>query len=92
MAKTSKLMAAISAAKTAITAVIAAPAMVEMAETTSEVHTSPDEFIPAGTLLTPEILELADLDQDTVDDLVERGHAKLVKVYAAAVTEPAPAE
>jgi hypothetical protein len=90
MAKTSKLAAAIAAVKTAITAA-AAPTMVEMAQTVAEIHTSPEEFIPAGTLLTPEILEAAGLDEDDVDDLVSKGHAKLVKVYAPAEAEAAAA-
>ena len=68
------------------------PNTVLMPKSLAEIHTAADkvgttEMIAAGTLLTPEVLDHHKLEDDTVDQMLRRGHAVLVEVYAGAVTE-----
>ncbi len=89
MAGKSKLATAAGAIKRSlIGATAAAPKMVQMPQAVHEIHVSPDEFIPAGTVITDEIADLAGLDDEEIGRLEESGAIKMVDVYAAAL-EPA---
>ena len=87
MRKPTKLAAALaSMKKTVLGADLARPATVKMPQAVSEVHLSPTEMIPAGTIITDEIAELAGLDDDTIAGLEDGGHVKYVEVFAIAAT------
>lgn len=88
----SKLAAGIAAiTKNVLGADLAKPATVQMPKAIAEIHVSPDDVIPAGTLITPEIAELAELSDEDIDALEKAGHVTMTEVYAAALTEPAAA-
>lgn len=83
MTKPTKLQAALATMKkTVIGASLARPATVKMPMATSEIHVSPTELVPAGTIITDEIADLAGFDQDTLDGLETSGHVKYVEVYS----------
>lgn len=99
MAKPSKLALAVAGARKIIGAGAAKPQMVMMPKTVSELHvagpekdakgnvTSDGSMIPHDTLLTPEVCDEAGLEDETIQDLIDRGHVVLVEVYAGALTE-----
>lgn len=66
--------------KTILGAVQAAPETRKMPQTVAEIHVSPSEMIPAGTVLTDDLLIEAGIDDEDVADLIDQGHVKLVDV------------
>lgn len=71
--------------KNIIGAVLDRPATVQLPQAVSEIHVSPDDVIPAGTIITEEIAIEAGLEEDDIEDLILGGHVALVEVYAMAV-------
>lgn len=92
-AKKSSLAASAAAVtKNIIGAVLDKPATVLLPQATSEIHVSPEDMIPAGTIITDEIATQAGLDDDDIADLMDAGHVREVEVYAtAAAPTDAPA-
>lgn len=70
----------------------AAPQTVKVPQAVSEIHVSPDDVIPAGTILTEEVIKLADLSDEALESLTLGGHVKLVEVYAMALPDADEAE
>ena len=60
-----------------------------MPKAVHKLHVTPTEVIPAGTILTPELSELAGIDQDTLDTLAENGAVVMIEVFASAVDSEA---
>lgn len=86
MAAKSKLAAATAAiTKNILGADVAKPATRMLPQAVSEIHVSPDDVIPANTVITEEIAELAGFDEDDIDNLVEAGHVKMIEVYTTAL-------
>jgi hypothetical protein len=71
--------------KNIIGAVLNRPATVELPQAVAEIHVSPEDVIPAGTIITDEIAIEAGLDEDDLAALESAGHVKFVEVYAMAV-------
>jgi hypothetical protein len=64
---------------------LAQPAMVKMPKARHQIHVTPTDIIPAGTVLTSELLELAEIDQDTLDALARTGAVVMIEVLASAI-------
>lgn len=89
--KASLAATAAAVTKNILGATLAKPTTTEMPQAISEIHVSPEDVIPAGTVITREIAEQAGLDEDDVLDLIDGGHVKIVEVYAMAATDDAMA-
>jgi len=90
MARTSKLAAAVtSATKRILGSDLPTPQMVKMPKAVHEIHVSKEDKIPAGTVITDEIAELAGFDDSTLDALLANGAIVLVEVLSSAVSAPA---
>ena len=61
----------------------AAPEMVLMPQAVSEIHVSPTDVIPAGTIITEDVALEAGFEEGDLDDLEAAGHVKMIEVYAA---------
>jgi hypothetical protein len=61
----------------------AAPKMVKMPQAVSEIHVSPDDVIPAGTIITEDLMLEAGFDDTDIDNLEAAGHVTIIEVYAA---------
>lgn len=83
--KTSLAAKAALVTKNIIGAVLDRPSTVRLPQAVAEIHVSPEDVIPAGTILTEEIAIEAGLDEDDIAILEEAGHIKYVEVYAMAV-------
>jgi len=62
-----------------------APEMVVMPQAVSEIHVSPDDVIPAGTIITDDIVIEAGFEDGDIAALEAAGHVKMIEVYAASV-------
>ena len=84
-------LATIAAAitKNILGAELAKPAMIKVPRAVAEIHVSRDDVIPAGTVITDKIAEIAGLDTKAIDDLEDQGFVDFVEVYAQAVAEDA---
>jgi len=88
--KSSLAASAAAVTKKLLGAVVEQPRLVELPKAVAEIHVSPEDVIPAGTVITREIAIEAGLDADDIEALIEDGHVTLVEVYAiAAAEEPA---
>lgn len=86
MAAKSKLAAATAAiTKNILGADVAKPATVMLPQAVSEIHVSPDDVIPANTVITDDIADLAGLDEEAIADLVDGGHVKMIEVYTTSL-------
>jgi len=83
--KTSLAAKAALVTKNIIGAVLDRPSTVQLPQAVAEIHVSPADVIPAGTIITDEIAIEAGLDEDELATLEEAGHIKYVEVYAMAV-------
>lgn len=94
-AKPSLATIAAAITKNILGAELAKPKMVQLPRAVAEIHVSPDDVIPAGTVITNEIAELAGFGEDDIKSLEDGGYIDFVEVYAdlgeGDVTEPAPA-
>ena len=90
--KPSLAASAASVTKKLLGAVVEQPRTVELPKAVAEIHVSPEDVIPAGTVITPEIADQAGLDDDDIETLIEDGHVTLVEVYAMAAAEKAADE
>lgn len=70
--------------KNIIGAIVDKPATMKLPQAVSEIHVSPEDVIPAGTIITEAIALEAGLDEEDIDDLIAGGHATVVEVYAMA--------
>lgn len=84
MVQKSKLQRALALTKNIIIGGAQAPQTVKMPKAVHELHVSPDDVVPAGTIITYEIAQLAGLDDETLGDLLETGAIVLVDVYSSA--------
>lgn len=71
---------------------IAQPQMVKMPKAKHQLHVSKTDYIPAGTILTDELLDLANIDEATLGKLTETGAIVMVDVLASAVEPDAEPE
>ncbi|WP_267433788.1 hypothetical protein [Sphingomonas sp. GM_Shp_1] len=81
-AKPSLATIATAITKNILGAELAKPKTVKLPRAVAEIHVSPDDVIPAGTVITDEIAELAGLDSDGIDALEAGGYVDFVEVYA----------
>lgn len=83
-AATKPSLATIAAAitKNILGSELAKPKMVQLPRAVAEIHVSPDAVIPAGTVITDEIAELAGFEEDDIKSLEAGGYIDFVEVYA----------
>lgn len=86
-AKSSLATIAAAITKNILGAELAKPAMIKVPRAVAEIHVSPNDVIPAGTVITDKIAEIAGLDAEAIDDLEDQGFVDFVEVYAQAVAD-----